>query len=163
MKTSVEFCPSCNGAILKGVTSWGGSICHCSPLSRAKTPEEMLEAMRGMFVSPSQMGEINHLRLRVEERKVAALKAEIARLNDDLASRDQLISTQNLVAREEMKIQPRWKEHFFAKEEEAKKLREIAKKSIDLALDVTSGVIYWKPPEARVRAEELSAALEAVK
>ncbi len=54
-----------------------------------------------------------------------------ARLQDEIASRDQCIRTQNLLAQEEAKILQRWKQYAIANEEYAKKLLDIAERLLE--------------------------------
>ena len=53
---------------------------YASPAALARTPEELLESMTGMFLPPSAMGEVNGLKILCLQRENTALKAEVKRL-----------------------------------------------------------------------------------
>jgi hypothetical protein len=64
INSSIDCCPECGGAILKGVTSWGGPICHCVRPSR-KAPDDL------------------HSWMRIQEEINRYLLNEIAKLKED--------------------------------------------------------------------------------
>ena len=55
---------------------------YASPEAIARTPEELLESMTGMFLPPSAMGEVNGLKILCLQRENTALKAEVERLKE---------------------------------------------------------------------------------
>jgi len=71
INSSIDCCPECGGAILKGVTSWGGPICHCVKPSR-KAPDDHHSWMR-------LQEEIN----RELAKELLRLHAEIQKLKED--------------------------------------------------------------------------------
>jgi regulator of replication initiation timing len=61
---------------------------YASPAAIARTPEELLETMTGMFLPPSAMGEVNGLKVLCLQRENTALKAEVERLRNELSDWD---------------------------------------------------------------------------
>jgi hypothetical protein len=70
--------------------------------------------------------EFQFARVEYAKRLLLESKAEVERLKEKVAERDQLVRTSNLLAKEEAKILQRWKQWGIEKEHQLKRAVEIA-------------------------------------
>jgi predicted nucleic acid-binding Zn-ribbon protein len=111
------------------------NIANTSPPAIARTPEELLESMKGMFLPPSAMGEVNGLKVLCLQRENTALKAEVERLTKKLSITEDELADAREWLNERYKATSESDERAEKAEAEVERLKANLRRAVEIAED----------------------------